>query len=173
MSSQPMSSTGHHWWQAARRRTTAVQQGATAMGWVLLLLGVAGFLPLFTTHFSGMAFAGPDSTAELFGVFSVSVLSNLVFLALGVLGLFMGWGAVVSRRYLIIGGAILALLGLYGLIATGGADFMPANAAAGWLHVGLGLVMIAFAFVLHRRLPKESEARGEGAFGETNRGAAG
>jgi hypothetical protein len=169
-----MSTTGHHWWEAERRRTTAVQNGATAFGWVFLLLGVMGFIPLFTPGFSGISFAGNDTTAELFGVFEVSVLSNLIHLAVGVLGLIMGWMVGASIRYLTIGGVCFAILGLYGLIAPddSAADFLPANWQAGLLHLGLGILMVVLGFTLHRKLPRESEARGEGDFGETNRGAA-
>jgi hypothetical protein len=169
-----MSTTGHHWWEAERRRTTAVQTGATAVGWVFLLLGVMGFIPLFTPGFSGISFAGNDTTAELFGIFEVSVLSNLIHLVFGVLGLIMGWMVGASVRYLLFGGVLFALLGLYGFIVPdqSTADFLPTNWTIDWLHLGLGLVTIVLGLTLHRRLPRESEARGEGDFGETNRGAA-
>lgn len=174
MNTHATSSTGHHWWEARRRRTTAVQEGAGAVGWVFLLLGVLGFIPLFTTGFTAITFAGTGSGAELFGIFHISVLSNLVHLALGMLGLFTSWTAAGSRRYLLAGGLVAALLGLYGFIAmaAGGGNWLPADWAVAALHLGLGVLMIAFGLLLHRRLPKESEARGEGDFGETNRGAA-
>ncbi|HEX2143371.1 MAG TPA: DUF4383 domain-containing protein [Glycomyces sp.] len=174
MNSRPMSTTGHHWWEAKRRRTTAVQEGAAGVGWVFLLLGVMGFVPLFTTGFYEITFAGPETNAELFGVFEVSVLSNLLHLVFGVLGLFMSWMVAASRHYLIWGGVLFALLGLYGFF-VGGADaanFLPSNRAIDFLHLGLGIVLILMGLLLHTGLPKESEARGEGDFGETNRGAA-
>jgi hypothetical protein len=169
-----MSTTGHHWWEAERRRTTAVQNGATAVGWVFLLFGVMGFIPLFTPGFSGISFAGNDTTAELFGIFEISVLSNLIHLVFGVLGLIMGWMVGASIRYLLIGGVFFGLLGLYGIIVpdSSTADFLPANWPIGLLHLGLGVLMVVLGLTLHRKLPPESEARGEGDFGETNRGAA-
>jgi len=174
MNTRPMSATGHHWWEAERRRTTAVQQGLAAVSWVFLLIGVMGFVPLFTTGFSGIAFAGPDTTAELFGVFTVSVLTNLVHLGFGVLGLLMSWIARLSRRTLLGGGVSFGLLGLYGVVVAmaGGGGFLPSTWAISLLHLVLGIVMIVLGVVLHRRLPRESEARGEGDFGETGRGAA-
>ncbi|RRS02216.1 DUF4383 domain-containing protein [Glycomyces terrestris] len=169
-----MSTTGHHWWEAERRRTTAVQQGLNAVSWVFLLIGVMGFVPLLTPGFSGIAFAGPETTAELFGVFEVSVLSNLIHLLFGVVGLIMSWMARFARRTLIGGGVFFAVLGLYGLIvdAVNAGDFLPSSWATGLLHLGMGVLMIVLGFVLHRELPRESEARDEGDFGETNRGAA-
>lgn len=174
MNSRPMSTTGHHWWEAERRRTTAVQNGLNAVSWIFLLMGVMGFIPAFTPGFSGIAFAGPDSTAELFGVFAVSVLSNLIHLLYGVVGLIMSWMAKFARRTLLGGGVFFTVLGLYGLIVdmANAGDFLPSTWATGLLHLGLGVLMIVLGFVLHTRLPKESEARGEGDFGETNRGAA-
>jgi hypothetical protein len=174
MNSHPMSTTGHHWWEAERRRTTAVQDGASGVGLVFVLIGVLGFLPGITTHFSSMTFSGTDSGAELFGIFQVSVLHNLIHIAIGLLGLFMAWFVRAARWYLIGGGVLYLLLGLYGL-PVGDQDagnFLPANTADDWLHLVLGLGMIALGLFLHTKLPKESEARGEGDFGETNRGAA-
>ncbi|MCC3762048.1 DUF4383 domain-containing protein [Glycomyces sp. TRM65418] len=174
MKEQPRSTTGHHWWEPERRRTTAVQQGATAAGWLFLLLGVMGFIPLFTPGFSGISFAGNDTTAELFGVFEVSVLTNLLHLVYGVTGLIMGWMVGASVRYLITGGVFFALLGLYGLIVpdSSTADFLPSNWPIALLHLGLGILVLLLGLLMPRTLPKESEARGEGDFGETNRGAA-
>lgn len=174
MKEQPITTTGHHWWEPERRRTTAVQQGATAAGWLFLLLGVMGFIPLFTPGFSGISFAGSDTTAELFGIFQVSVLTNLVHLAYGVIGLIMGWMVGAAKRYLIIGGVFFVLLGLYGLIVpdSSTADFLPSNWPIALLHIVLGVVVILLRMLLPDKLPKESEARGEGDFGETNRGAA-
>ncbi|MEU5870175.1 DUF4383 domain-containing protein [Glycomyces sp. NPDC047369] len=171
MNSRPMSTTGHHWWEAERRRTTAVQQGLNAVSWVFLLMGVAGFIPALTTGFSRIAFAG-DSQTELFGVFAVSVLANLLYLAAGVVGLVMSWMARYARRFLLGGGVLFAVLGLIGLFAAGIGGFLPWNGASALLQLGLGVLMIVLGLVLHRRLPRESEARTDGDFGETNRGAA-
>jgi hypothetical protein len=174
MNSHSMSTTGHHWWEAERRRTTAVQDGAAGVGLVFVVVGVLGFLPGITTNFSSMTFSGTDSEAELFGIFQVSVLHNLIHLAFGILGLFMAWMVRAARWYLIGGGVLYLLLGLYGFPVGDhhAGNFLPANTADDWLHLGLGLLMIVLGLVLHTKLPKESEARGEGDFGETNRGAA-
>jgi hypothetical protein len=174
MNSRPMSTTGHHWWEAERRRTTAVQDGAAGVGLVFVLVGVLGFLPGITQNFSGMTFSGTDSEAELFGVFQVSVLHNLVHLLIGLIGLFMAWFVKAARWYLIGGGFLYLLLAVYGFPMSDhhGGNFLPANTADDWLHLVLGVGMIVLGLVLHTKLPKESEARGEGDFGETNRGAA-
>lgn len=171
---RPKSTTGFHWWEPQRRRTTAIQQGALAVGWFFLLIGVMGFVPAFTPGFSGITFAGSDTTAELFGVFQVTVLANLIHLGYGVIGLITAWTVRSSARFLLYGGAFFVLLGLYGFIVeeTAPANFMPTNWPVDLLYVCLGAIVIALGRLLPRTLPAESEARGEGDFGETNRGAA-
>ena len=54
------------------------------MGIVFLLVGIAGFIPGVTTNlYDGLEFAGNDGTAELLGIFQVSVLHNIVHLLFG------------------------------------------------------------------------------------------
>lgn len=174
MNAHPMSASGHHWWEAERRRTTAVQDGAAVVGLLFVVIGVLGFLPGITTDFSSMTFSGADSEAAVLGIFQVSVLHNLIHLAFGLLGLFMAWFVKEARWYLIGGGVLYTLLGMYGFPVADHhvGNFLPANTADDWLHLVLGLTMIALGLFLHNKLPAESEARGEGDFGETNRGAA-
>jgi hypothetical protein len=174
MNAHSMSTTGHHWWESERRRTTAVQDGAAVVGLVFTVVGVLGFLPGITTDFDDIAFWGSESGAELFGIFQVSVLHNLIHLVFGLLGLFMAWFVREARWYLVGGGVVYLLLGMYGFPVADhhAGNFLPANTADDWLHVLLGLTMIALGLFLPNKLPKESEARGEGDMGETNRGAA-
>lgn len=65
-----------------------LKKAAGAVGAVFLLVGIAGFIPGITTNYSDLMVAGPDSDAELLGLFEVSILHNIVHLAFGVLGLF-------------------------------------------------------------------------------------
>ena len=62
---------------------TPVQNVARLVGIVFLLVGIAGFIPGITTNlYEGLEFAGNDGTAELLGIFEVSVLHNIVHGAL-------------------------------------------------------------------------------------------
>ncbi len=49
-----------------------------AVGAVLLLAGVLGFIPGVTTDYDALTFAGHHSGAQLLGVFNVSVLGLLL-----------------------------------------------------------------------------------------------
>ena len=54
----------------------------------------------------------------LLGIFAVSVLHNIVHLLFGVAGIAFARSISGSRNYLIGGGAVYAVLGLYGLIKS-------------------------------------------------------
>jgi hypothetical protein len=134
-------------------RRRPVQTAALAVGAVFLLVGVLGFIPGITTHYSDMAFAGHESGAKLLGIFQVSVLHNIVHLLFGVAGLVMSRTEPGAVAFLIGGGAIYLVLWLYGLLVSesSSANFVPLNNADDWLHLLLGLGMIALGLVLRRR----------------------
>jgi len=129
------------------RLTQPVQMAAAAVGAVFFLVGVLGFVPGITTHYSDLTFAGRESHAQLLGIFEVSVLHNLVHLAFGLAGLAMARTAVLARAFLLGGGAIYLVLWLYGLAIdkTSAANFVPLNDADDWLHLALGAGMVLLA----------------------------
>lgn len=126
--------------------------GAFVVGVVFLLVGLMGFIPGLTTNFDQMEFAGHHSEAELLGLFQVSVLHNLVHLAFGVAGIAMSVTTMAARIFLIGGGVIYLVLWLYGLVIDldSAANFVPLNTADNWLHLVLGVGMIALGSLLPR-----------------------
>ncbi|GID29961.1 uncharacterized protein DUF4383 [Paractinoplanes brasiliensis] len=90
---------------------------------------------------------------QLFGVFQASVLHNIVHLLFGIVGLALARTVSGARAYLIGGGAVYLVLWLYGLVVAqdSSANFVPVNTADDWLHLGLGVGMIALGFLLSRR----------------------
>jgi hypothetical protein len=144
-----MSTTTH---TVQRSDTTDIQKAAAVVGAVFLLVGVLGFVPGVTTNFDDISFAGHDSSAKLLDVFQVSVLHNLVHLLFGVVGLVAAKRMTSSRTYLIGGGIVYLALLVYGLIIDHDSDgnFIPVNRADDWLHLGLGLGMIALGVALSR-----------------------
>jgi hypothetical protein len=117
-----------------------------------LLVGVLGFIPGITTDYDSMQFAGHESQAMLLGVFQVSILHNIVHLLFGAVGLAMARTAANARLFLIGGGAVYLVLWLYGLVVgpESGANFVPMNTADDWLHLLLGVGMIALGFLTAR-----------------------
>jgi Domain of unknown function (DUF4383) len=132
---------------------TDIQKAAMAVGAVFLLVGVLGFVPGITTHYSDMSFGGHHSLAKLLGIFQVSVLHNIVHLLFGAAGIAMARQARTAYLYLVGGGVIYLVLWLYGLIIdkSSSANFVPVNSADNWLHFVLGLGMIAVGILLSRR----------------------
>ncbi len=135
------------------RRSDPIITAARLVGAVFVLVGILGFIPGVTTNFSDMTFAGHESEAELLGIFQVSILHNIVHLLFGVVGLAAARSALNARRYLIVGGVIYLVLWLYGLLIDqdSGANFVPVNNADNWLHLVLGIGMVALGFALGRR----------------------
>jgi hypothetical protein len=130
---------------------------ALAVAVVFLLVGILGFIPGVTTNYGDMQFAGHESDAKLLGVFQVSILHNIVHLLFGVAGLALARTASGARLYLIGGGAVYAVLWLYGLVIDheSGANFVPLNTADNWLHLVLAIGMVALGLLLSpRRTPR-------------------
>ena len=135
------------------REGSDVQKASFAVGAVFLLVGILGFIPGITTNYGDMAFAGPDSEAELLGIFQVSILHNIVHLLFGVVGLWAARDHDWARTFLIGGGIVYLALWLYGLLVgpESNANFVPMNTADDWLHFLLGVGMIALGVLLGRR----------------------
>jgi hypothetical protein len=135
------------------RNKSTIQRAAQAVGAVFLLVGILGFIPGITTNYEALGAAGYGSEALLLGIFQVSVLHNIVHLLFGVAGLLMARTAAQSRNYLVAGGAVYLVLWLYGLLIGHDtpANFVPVNSADNWLHLILGLGMVALGLALSRR----------------------
>ncbi|UMB68942.1 DUF4383 domain-containing protein [Mycobacterium paraterrae] len=138
--------------RAAQLRWAPVQISALVVGVVFLLVGILGFIPGITTHYAMLTAAGPHSGAELFGLFNVSILHNIVHLAFGVAGLALSRNAMAARAFLIIGGAIYVVLWIYGLVINQNKpiNFVPVNTGDNWLHFALGAGMLALGVLFGR-----------------------
>ena len=130
-----------------------VQSAALLVGIVFLAVGILGFVPGITTHYSDMSGAGHESMAKLVGVFQVSVLHNIVHLLFGVIGIALSRSDATARTFLVGGGVVYLVLWIYGLVIDlhSSANFVPVNTADNWLHFLLGVGMVALGVVLGRR----------------------
>ncbi|MDQ1671982.1 MAG: hypothetical protein QOC98_544 [Frankiaceae bacterium] len=136
-----------------RRSPSLVNTAAMIVGVVFVLVGILGFVPGITTHYGDLGFAGHGSGAKLLGIFQVSILHNIVHLLFGLAGIAAGRAAPsAARGYLVGGGVIYLVLWIYGLVIdkASSANFVPVNNADNWLHLLLGVGMIALGLALGR-----------------------
>jgi uncharacterized membrane protein YuzA (DUF378 family) len=142
--------TTHRSSRLKRPTLLAVQCAAILVASILLALAVLGFVPGVTTNLDTIEWAGPDSSAKLFGVFQISLLHNIFHLIIGIAGLVLARTYRRARAYLLGGGLVFAGLWLHGVLTEHHrpANFLPVNSADTWLHFGLGLTMIIFAVTL-------------------------
>ena len=147
--------------QTPHQERSLVTTAAKVVGAVFLLVGILGFIPGITSNYSALSFAGHMSEAKLLGIFQVSVLHNIVHILFGIAGIAMAKRADSARTYLIGGGIIYLVLWIYGLVTSdqSSANFVPVNTADDWLHLVLGLGMIALGVVLSRRRVESTTAR--------------
>lgn len=129
------------------RDRTPVQSLAALVGVVFVLVGILGFVPGITTHYSDLSFAGHGSGAKLLGIFQTSILHNIVHLAFGV-GILMAKTPGGARTFLVGGGIVYLAVWIIG--AVGGLGWLPVNTADNWLHVVLGAGMVLVGLVAGR-----------------------
>jgi hypothetical protein len=160
--------------RTAPLRRTSLQGGALVVGLAFLFVGVAGFVPGVTSDYSDLGLAGHRSGARLLGVFEVSVLHNAVHLLFGVAGILAARRWTTSRAYLLGGGGIYLVLWVYGLLVekTSAANVVPVNRADDWLHLVLGLGMVALGVVLGRRRAEPRAGGHDAQFGDWRRDGA-
>ncbi len=133
-----------------RARPGLLQLVAAGVAATFVLVGILGFVPGITTDYGDLGLAGHESEAKLLGLFQVSVLHNLVHLGFGLVGLVMARHAPGARTFLVGGGTLYLAIWLYGLFIPhdSGLNFVPVNEADNWLHLALGLGMIALGLIL-------------------------
>lgn len=115
---------------------------------------------LITTNYESLGLAGRGSGALLLGIFQVSVLHNLVHLLFGVAGILLARTHTQARNFLLFGGIVYLVLWLYGLFVGHDtpANFVPLNNADNWLHLVLGVGMIALALILSRNTDRSASS---------------
>lgn len=128
---------------------TAAQGAGALVGAVFLVIGVLGFIPGITTGLDELTWTR-DSGAELFGIFSVCVLLNIIHIIFGVMGLVMAQTFWRSKAYLFFGAVLCLGLWGYGLAVHLDASMntLTLDSSDNWLHLGLGGVMLVLAFTL-------------------------
>lgn len=113
---------------------------ATAIGALLVLLGIAGF-------FYSASFGAPGAVEAAFGVLRLNAWTNVLYLAAGALGLLLA--AAAPRPYALAMGVLFTALAIWGW-SLGNGDailgFLPAAGGDEALNLALGVLgLLAFA----------------------------
>ncbi len=111
------------------------QKAAQWLGWVLLIVGIAGFIPGIVT----------SSGLEL-GIFQVDVIHNLIHIVSGVIALFCVSSLGASKTYFKVFGVVYGLVAILGFIGGGSVLGMMMNGADNLLHVVIALYALYFGF---------------------------
>ncbi|MFC0486669.1 DUF4383 domain-containing protein [Pseudarthrobacter scleromae] len=129
-----------------------VQNAGMGVGILLMLVGVLGFIPGVTTQYSELMLLGPASHAMFLGLFQVSMLLNIVQLAIGATGWAMSRTEHGARNFLLGAGALYIVLAIFGLIVgvDSAANFLALNMMDNWAHLVLGIVMIVAGWLFSR-----------------------
>lgn len=108
-------------------------------------LGVLGLIPGITTNYAGMGFF--RSEAELFGLFTTSILSASIQILMGLTILAFSGSAKQAHKTVVWVALTYLALGLAGagVMVNDPNPVHPVNVAGNWLHLALGLVILAGA----------------------------
>lgn len=111
------------------------QTAARWFGWVILIVGIAGFIPGIVTA-SGL---------EL-GIFQVDPMHNLVHIVSGVIALFCAQSFGASKTFFKIFGIVYGLIAILGFVGSGMVLGMTMNTADNLLHVLIVIYALYYGF---------------------------
>ncbi len=130
---------------------TTVQRFAQVFGWGFLLVAILGFIAS-----TGSMEADPATAPHLLGLFPVNLLHNLVHLLFGVWGIMASRSFAASRNYTLISGVAYLGLAVLGLLVPDFFGIMPIGGNDVWLHVLLGVGLLAGWMTARSGIPAES-----------------
>ncbi len=110
---------------------------ATIFGWVLLIIGILGFIPGITTD------------EHLLGIFHVNMMHNLVHIISGLAALYLAMkGEESAQMFFKVFGVIYGVVALLGFVVGDGLllGFISNNMADTWLHVVIAAVSLYLGF---------------------------
>lgn len=133
---------------------------AMTFGVVFLLVGIAGFIPALVTPYQPTQpdLAFDTGAGNLFGLFPVNLLHNIVHVLFGIWGIFAYRsisGAVVYARSVAVVYALFVLMGLIPVLSTT-FGLVPLHGHDIWLHILLAAVAAYFGFMKRPTAPPHS-----------------
>jgi hypothetical protein len=124
--------------------TSNVQRASFVGGWVLIALGLIGFV----ISPGGMS-PDPDVAASIFGIWPVNIVLSVLHLTWGVFGLASSQWHYSSRNFARITGVVYVILAIWGIIAPTFVGLFPTGGNNIWLDAIIGIVLGYFGFTAH------------------------
>lgn len=114
---------------------------AILFGLIMIVVGILGFLPDFTPN------------GELFGIFQVNPMHNVVHLLTGLVALVCGLSnALASKIFFILFGLVYGAVAILGFMQGDGLLYgMAINQADNWLHTGIALFSLYVGLFLKNK----------------------
>jgi hypothetical protein len=123
---------------------------ALVAGVLYVVAGVAGFIPSLGDTRVAPALHVDSHYRDLFGLFPVNILHNIVHLAIGALGILAYSSFRSARTYSQVLAVVYALLAVMGLISAGDLkttfDYIPLFSNDIWLHAVTAAIAAYFGF---------------------------
>lgn len=116
---------------------------AIIFGAILLVIGIAGFVPALT----------PDG--RIFGIFAVDAMHNVVHIVTGLAAIACAMASeLAARTFFRIFGVVYGLIAVLGFMTGGDGQVMgmAMNMADHVLHVGIAAISLWAGFLWHRDL---------------------
>lgn len=121
----------------------ALKLFAILFGLAFVTVGVMGFLPEYTPN------------GNLFGLFEVDPMHNIIHIASGVVALIAASCAHFAKAYFILFGLIYGAVAIIGFIQDGDIyGYMHVNQADNYLHLGIAIVSLILGFALKAKKKK-------------------
>ncbi len=121
--------------------TSTVQRASFVCGWVLIALGLAGFLIS-----PGGLSPDPEAAARVFGLWPVNIVLSVLHLTWGVFGLASSQWHFSSRNFARITAVVYVIIAVWGIIAPTFMGLFPAGGNNIWLDAVIGIAMGYFGF---------------------------
>lgn len=141
----------------------AIRYFALAFGIVFLLIGIAGFVPGFVTGPQPATDAPADAemAGNLFGLFPVNPLHNIVHIVFGIWGIVAYRSLSGARLYARVVAVVYAILAVMGLIPMLQTLFglVPLYGHDVWLHALLAVIAAYFGWGARAEQEVSVEAR--------------
>lgn len=142
--------------ELVRTRGGPVRRHAQVTGVLLTVLGILGLVPGITTDYDQLGFF--RSGAQLFGVFTVSVVTSALLFLYGVTVLVFAGSVRQAHKNVVLHALVLIGMGIAGagIVANSPAPVLPTDAASNWLYLGLGVFFLLGGYVSRRKEIQEN-----------------